>query len=119
LELRVVEEGASDSRLDALSGKLRAAVLNAGAAAVKPLPAAAPDRGKTDLGFVVGALTVSLQPEAVQAVVHAVRQWLTGRLGRKVTISLDGDHLEVTGISSEDQRRLIDAFLSRHGGAPR
>jgi Effector Associated Constant Component 1 len=119
LELRVVEEGASDSRLDALSGKLRTAVLSAGAMSAKPLPATAPDGGKADLGFVLGALVVSLQPEAVRAVVDAVRQWLSGRSGRKVVITLDGNSIEVTGVSSDDHRRLIDAFLSRHSGKAR
>jgi hypothetical protein len=33
-----------------------------------------------------------------------------------VTLEIDGDKLEVTGLSSEEQQRLINAWLSRHGG---
>jgi hypothetical protein len=33
---------------------------------------------------------------------------------RKVVLNIDGDKLEVSGISSEEQERLIDLWLNRH-----
>lgn len=123
LELRLAEYGASDARLDQLAGKLRVAVLGGGALHARPLPASPPGNTKTDLGFVLGALVVTLQPEALGALVDTVRQWLSGKANRTVVISLDGDTLEVTGASLADQHRLIDAFLRRHdlgaGPSPR
>lgn len=53
---------------------------------------------------------------SVQDVVSAIRSWVGRNAVRSVKISLDGDVLEVTGISSEDQRRLIDAWVARHTG---
>jgi hypothetical protein len=34
-----------------------------------------------------------------------------------VRIELDGDVLEVSGVSSEERQRLVDAWIERHGRA--
>jgi hypothetical protein len=34
-----------------------------------------------------------------------------------VRLVIDGDSLEVTGISSREQERLIETFVARHGSA--
>jgi hypothetical protein len=99
-----------------LSGRLRTALANAGFSGARPLRAVTPDGGKSDTGFVFGALVVSLQPEVLQACLETVRRWVEGRSAHRVKIRLDGDLLEIDGrISRADQRRLIDAFLRRHG----
>ena len=41
-----------------------------------------------------------------------IRQWDADGL----TLEIDGDKIEVTGISSEEQKRLIDAWMQRHRG---
>jgi hypothetical protein len=48
------------------------------------------------------------------AVIGAVQSWLGSRKGRSVKLELDGDSIEVTGMSASDQRELIDAFVVRH-----
>src|SRR5215475_15590615 len=104
MELQVVEDGAGHDQLDALSGRLRTALANAGVSGAKPLPAVAPDDGKSDAGFMLGALVVSLQPEVLQACLETVRRWVGGRSAHWVRISLDGDELEINGrISRADQ----------------
>ena len=46
--------------------------------------------------------------------INGVQSWLSRhRENRSITIEMGGDKLEVAGISSEEQRRLIDAWLNR------
>lgn len=71
---------------------------------------------------VLGALLVTATPELVTAVVNTVASWIQRRLNRgvkSVKVEIDGDSIEVTGVSKEEQRRLIEAFLARHGTADR
>jgi Effector Associated Constant Component 1 len=48
------------------------------------------------------------------SVVTTVRSWLTRSSQRSVKLELDGDALELTGLSSTEQRRLVDEWLRRH-----
>jgi hypothetical protein len=47
-------------------------------------------------------------------VVAAIRSWLAGSRQRSIKLELDGDVLELTELSSEDQRRLADEWVRRH-----
>jgi hypothetical protein len=65
----------------------------------------------------LGALVVSVaQSKLLAAVVTAVRAWLGGSPQRSIKLELDGDVLELTGVSSKEQRRLTDEWLRRHTG---
>jgi hypothetical protein len=44
----------------------------------------------------------------------ALQSWLAGPRQRSVKLELEGDILEVTGMSSADQRRLIANWIARH-----
>jgi len=57
---------------------------------------------------------VTATQELVGAVVRVVMGWLGRRPGRAVKLEIAGDSIEVTDPSSEDQRRLIEAFLAHH-----
>lgn len=65
----------------------------------------------------LGTLVVKATSEVVGAVVHAVAGWLARRPNRSVTLEIDGDSIVVTDPSVDDQRRLIESFLARHGAA--
>ena len=56
-------------------------------------------------------------PQLLAAVVAAVRLWLVGSSRRSIKLQFGGDALELTGVSSWEQRRLTDEWLARH--APR
>ncbi|MBA2425721.1 MAG: hypothetical protein H0V60_01410 [Actinobacteria bacterium] len=43
-----------------------------------------------------------------------IQKWVAGKGSRSVKLELDGDALEVTGLSSADQQRLITAWIERH-----
>lgn len=63
----------------------------------------------------LGALAVNLaDPQLLAAVVAAVRSWLTGSSRRSIKLQLGGDALELTRVSSKEQRRLTDEWLARH-----
>ena len=63
----------------------------------------------------LGALVVNLaDPQLLAAVVAAVRSWLAGSSRRSIKLQLGGDALELTGVSSSEQRRLTDEWLARH-----
>ncbi|HEU4398008.1 MAG TPA: hypothetical protein VFU54_09265 [Actinomycetota bacterium] len=63
----------------------------------------------------LGALAVTLaKSQMLGPVVAAVRGWLAGSPQRSIKLELDGDVLELTGLSSKEQRRLTDEWLRRH-----
>ncbi len=67
----------------------------------------------------LGALLVESGRGAVGAVVQTIHGWVARRSSRTVKITLDGDSIELTNASEEEQRRLIESFLARHAaGAP-
>ena len=65
----------------------------------------------------LGALAVTVaQSQLLGPVVAAVRSWLAGAPQRSIKLELDGDVLELSGVSSKEQRRLTDEWLRRHTG---
>jgi hypothetical protein len=54
------------------------------------------------------------RPVMLSSAVEVVRCWLSGRSQRSVKLEIDGDVLEVTGLSTDDQRALISAWLARN-----
>jgi hypothetical protein len=63
----------------------------------------------------VGALVVNMaDSQLLAAVIGAVRSWLAGSSRRSIKLGLGGDVLELTGVSSKEQRRLTDEWLARH-----
>ncbi|MGH3798683.1 MAG: effector-associated constant component EACC1 [Pseudonocardiaceae bacterium] len=66
--------------------------------------------------FVAGALTVMLAHSSglLTALVETVQSWISLSGGRSVKLQIDGDELEVTGITRADQRELIQAWVDRH-----
>ena len=61
-------------------------------------------------------LTLAASGGALTTIIGVLQSWLTRFEKRSVTLEIDGDKLEITGISSKEQRRLVDAWLSRHRG---
>jgi hypothetical protein len=64
----------------------------------------------------LGALLISLvAPGGVlTSVINKIQEWLSLHNNCSVTIEIGGDKLQVTGISSVEQKRLIDTWLARH-----
>jgi len=63
----------------------------------------------------LGALVVTVgQSPLLGPVVAAIRSWLASAPQRSIKLELEGDALELTGLSSKEQRRLVDEWLRRH-----
>ena len=116
----VVEDGADGARLEELALLLRQDLLTLDVRSVEPVADGdAPPGTRGGLAAIAGLLSVSLVPgmQAVGAVVAVVRDWLRrSGGGRTVKLSMDGDTIELTGVSDEVQQRLVDAWVRKHSG---
>ena len=61
-------------------------------------------------------LTLAASGGVLTTIIGVLQSWLTRHERRSVTLEIDGDRVEITGISSAEQKRLIDAWLRRHRG---
>lgn len=66
--------------------------------------------------LVAGVLTVMLAQSSglLTALVETVKSWAALSRERSVKLEVDGDVLEVNGITRSDQRELIQAWIDRH-----
>lgn len=114
LILQVLPWADSDAEeLANLAEHLRAELLGVDAVSVVPLAEAAPE-GAKGLGTLVGWLAVRLGSlNELRVVVAAVRGWAS-RTGRTIEVSVGGDVLKVTAVTSQQQEKIIDAWLASH-----
>ncbi len=79
----------------------------------------APDSSKGVDLLAVGGLVVRfvLRQDLLESIIDGVRSWLGRRHARSIKLTLDGDSLELTGVSSAEQDRLVELWVIRHGGA--
>lgn len=95
--------------------QLRRELLDLDVDAVEVPGEAEPPPGARGVDAALGALAVNLaDPQLLAAVVATVRSWLAGSSRRSIKLQLGGDALELTGVSSAEQRRLTDEWLARH-----
>jgi hypothetical protein len=115
LILQVLPEADSDAEeLTGLAGGLHAELLGVDGALVAPLAVEAAPRGAKGFGDVAGWLVAQFGTlDGLRAVVTTVRGWAS-RTGRTVEVSIGGDALKVTGVTSQQQAEIIDAWLARH-----
>jgi Effector Associated Constant Component 1 len=77
-----------------------------------------PERGEARSGakgdLLAWAELVVTLTGGLPTLVAVIRAWAQRGSGRRVTLELDGDKLEVSGASSEQQERLINSWLQRH-----
>ncbi len=59
-------------------------------------------------------LTLAASGGAITTLINVLQAWMTRHDRRGVTLEINGDKLQVTGISSTEQKQLIDAWLNRH-----
>jgi hypothetical protein len=117
----VVDAGAdSDAEeLADLTRRLREQLLELDVDAVEPATGGEAPAGSKGVELLaIGGLVIqfAMQSEVLKSVVDATTAWLGRQQGRSVKLTLDGDTLEVTGVSSDEQRRLVDLWVARHAG---
>ena len=110
---------ADAEELEQLTRQLRGELTELDVETVNLVRAGAAPRGaKVGDPITWGALLVTLTASGgvITTLIGALQPWLTRHERRSVTLEIDGDKLEVTGISSEEQQRLVNAWVSRHTG---
>jgi hypothetical protein len=111
---------ADDEEVAELTQALRQELLQLDVEAVEPaVGGEVPPGAKAVEALAVGGLIVSLVKSAgmLGAVVDTVQSWLARLGSRSVKLELDGDVLEVTGISAQQQGDLIRTWVERHAAA--
>ncbi len=103
-----------------LTQRLRDELLELDVDAVEPATGGKAPEGAKGLELLaVGELVVRFAMKAgvLRTVVDATVGWLGRQQARSVTLTLDGDTLELTGASSDEQQRLIELWVARHADA--
>ncbi|MEU1601457.1 hypothetical protein ABZ468_54665 [Streptomyces sp. NPDC005708] len=117
--MNLVLTGGPDSdqdELDALTFQLRDRLLELDVdRAELHRSGAVPPGSKPGEVVAVGALVVTMAPIALRAVMRLLETWIQHRPVRTVSVTIGEDSLDVQGVSSAEQRRLIDAFIATHG----
>jgi hypothetical protein len=72
-----------------------------------------PKGAKTGEIVTFGNLLVHLAPSVIPSIINSAISWLSNHKSHSITVEIDGDKLEVTNPSSEQQKRLIDTWI-RH-----
>lgn len=118
MHVQLSQTGASTEDLEELTYKFRGRLLEFDEVVAVDLARehSMPESAKSGEAAVVGMLLVTLaqSPDVLAALTTGVIAWINGQKGRSAKLTIEGDSLDITGISSADQRRLIDHFLKRH-----
>ena len=119
-ELSVELKAGSDTDAEELAqsaDRLRAELLDLDVDTVRqPVLGGVPEDAKGADLLAAGQLLVGLvaSPEVLASIIGAVRLWLGRNRARSVKLSMGGDALEVSGVSSAGLDRLIDVWVARH-----
>jgi hypothetical protein len=122
-ELTVEVETPADTdaeELAQLTNRLRAELLGLDVDAVYSVSSGeAPDSSKGIDMLAAGGLVVQfvLRQDVLQSIIDGVRSWLGRQHARSIKLTLDGDSLELTRVSTAEQNRLVELWVMRHGGA--
>lgn len=113
----LVDADASDEELYELSARLRQELLEADVIDVRRLrdgnaPPGARAVDVQSLGSLL--MTVSSSAATLHSVISGMRRWIGADRSRRIVLSLDGDSIEITAASDDEQRRLVDLWVRRH-----
>ncbi|KUM69931.1 hypothetical protein AQI70_30305 [Streptomyces curacoi] len=101
--------------------RLRAEIAELDVEAVRPGPGApAPDAAKGTDPVTLGAIVVALSASGgvFTALIESVRDWLGRSAARhRVSVTIDGDTIELERASDAERSALIDAYIRRHTGS--
>ena len=123
-ELSVELQAGPDTDAEELAqlvGRLRAELLDLDVDAVQqPVRGDVPEDSKGTGLLAAGELVVQLvtSPEVLASIIAGVGSWLGRNRARSVKLIMGGDALEVSGVSSAEQDRLIDLWVARHATGP-
>lgn len=108
---------AEAEELDRLTANLRRELLELDVDDVTRLREGPPPPGARAVELVaLGSLVVAVGKVAgaLSSVVRVVQGWVGHKPERKVRLVMDGDVLELSGATAEQQQQLVDEWLARH-----
>src|SRR3954451_15209994 len=115
LRLRLDLENDSDSEeQDELTRGLRDELLQLDVTDVKRPAGAAPEGARAIDAVALGTLLVTLSGDTLGVVAKTIQRWISRAGSRTVSMEIDGDKIDLKGVSAEDQQKLIEAFVARH-----
>jgi len=109
------DEDAAD--LTRLTRQLRAELTELDVDSVEPLGDGQPQAHTKGLDLAAwGGLAIALAASGgvLTTLINTLQAWLTRHERRSVTLEIAGDKLQVTGLSSQEQSRLIETWVGRH-----
>ncbi len=110
-------EQTDDEELARLTEQLRLEILELDVERVSLLRSGEKQAGaKSGDPVTLGALLIAALGSSgvVSPLIDLLKTWVSRHNLRSITLELDGDKLEVSGISPQEQQELIDAWMSRH-----
>jgi hypothetical protein len=117
MRVDVADVDAAEEEVEELTRRLRDHLLELDVDSVERAAAGEPPEGAKSAGAVaVGSLIVSAvaSPGVLSSIVELIRGWLGIRGSRSVKLTLEGDSIELTGVSDETQQQLVQTWLARH-----
>lgn len=107
---------ADDEELDRLTRQLCQEILDLDVEDVSLVETGEAPIGSKGAPIALGAMLVTVLTSGTvfPHLFDLLKSWLTRHGLRSVTLEIDGDKLEVKGISAQEQQQLIDAWMSRH-----
>lgn len=120
VEVSLDAGGIDDERLDRQTRMLRAEL-----AEMEGVESAALGRDSSGTAgtkvadpITLGAIVLALSASGgvFTTLIETVRDWLGRQPGsHRVTVTIDGESIDVEAASDEQQRALVDAYIRRHG----
>ncbi len=122
LAIQLSESGSDPARVDELTTRLRAELLNLDVEDVEKVSGGpAPDGSRGVELAAIGALLVTIQEAgpAITGVVNTIREWLKRdpEPTRSVTMTLGDKTIVLTAASDAQQDQLVAEFIRSTGGA--
>jgi hypothetical protein len=120
-QLKVTQEGDPDvEELALLADQLRNDLALLDVDRVDHAPRLSSQPGtKAAVGDLADTLIVTMANSAVLvALMGVVRSWVSRGKGRRVTVRIGEDSIEVSAVSNESQKRLIDAWIDNITSRP-
>jgi len=118
LTIHIQQAEEEDERLELSTQQLREELLDLNLDSVDFVKSGnAPNGSKAGEEVITwGSLLVSFAASGgiLPSLISTLQSWLSRRDNQTISMEIGGDKLEVTGLSSEEQNKLIEVWITRH-----
>lgn len=116
------DKGLDDEQMERVTRQLRFELLGLDVDDVELVKSgAAPTGAKAGDTIAWGTLLMTLAASGgvLTTIIGTLQSWLTRHNQRSISLEINGSKIDIKGISSEDQRRLINEWISSVQGKKR